>query len=626
MLSTNPTPDQVSDSEWLIRKFMQQLPSEDIVFEGDAHFSITHVSASFLNLFGSNGPPKPRPASSLKALVHQNDWDRVARVLGGVVPGQPGTSVLFRASEPYDPSKWLWLSAKAIFDSKHQFLRFEGTLKDLTAQKSALDDLQTNEQFYEHILSTMPVQLVVFNEEQRYIFCNKTAIADDYLRNWIIGKDDFEFCRFRGKDINIAWQRRYYFQQALAYRQEIKWEEEIWKDEETKVVHLRRFTPIFDDAGVLQFVLGYGFDITSRVLAEERAAANENLLQSINANIQDGIYRYSPKKGFLYVNDAFLRIFEYPSLKALNEAGDDFFEQDPEGRYVLTAIEGTQGSFNNREVPFWYNNLQNRFWGLVSCNKTNDPQEGIVYDGVIADITEFKEAEELLKKTNEQLRQKNSDLDRFIYSASHDLRAPLTSIQGVLQLAELDGPDATMQHYLDLIKSSVYKLENFVNDLIDYYRNAKTQQSYNLIDFNDLVHTTFEHFQYMEGADRIQLHVENLMNENFQSDRYRLGIIVSNLLSNAIKYSDPEEPNPYIRARLERCGQHVCMEVEDNGQGIPEDQLEKVWDIFYRGNASGQGSGMGLFIVKETVEKLGGTINVDAQPGKGSTFRLTLPK
>lgn len=626
MVSTNPTPDQVSDSEWLIRQFMRQLPTADVAFTSDVKFSLKHSAEGLFRGLQLPGDATAGDSFELLSLIHYNDRERVVKRLRAVYPDSPEVNVLFRVSENYDPTRWLLLQVKAVFDEARVPQAYQGTLKDVTAQKDAVHNLQTNEHFYEHLLSTMPVQLVVFNEEQRYIFCNKTAIADDHLRNWIIGKDDFEFCRYRGKDINIAWERRYYFQQALAYRQEIKWEEEIWKDDQTKVVHLRRFTPIYDDAGTLQFVLGYGFDITSRKLAEERAAANEKLLKSINANIQDGIYRFSPKNGFLYVNDAFLRIFEYHSLSELNEAGDEFFAKDPEGRNSLTAIEGTHGSFNNQEVPFRNHSLQYRFWGLVSCTKSSDPEEGLVYDGVISDITEFKEAEALLKATNEELRQKNSDLDRFIYSASHDLRAPLTSIQGVLQLAELEGPDQEMQHYLDLIKTSVDKLEDFINDLIDYYRNAKTQQSYNWIDFETLVHNTFEHFQYMKGAERIQLYTKNKLKNSFQSDQYRLGIIMSNLLSNAIKYQDYEKSNPYIIARVEQQENKICITVQDNGLGIPEDQLEKIWDIFYRGEATGQGSGMGLFIVKETVAKLGGDITVDSRQGEGSTFQLTLPK
>jgi PAS domain S-box-containing protein len=622
----NPTPDQVTDAEWLIEQFMKQLPQVSITIQYDEEYSLIYDTQELSTFLGVSSSSLEKETINLKSLIHANDWQRVSKRLRSAIPAKPHVSILFRLSDNYDASKWVWLQAKAIFEGESNVSYFNGTLKEVTQQKGALDNLNKNEQFYEHILSTMPVQLVVFNEEHRYVFCNKTAISDDELRNWIIGKDDFEFCRYRGKDLNIAWERRYYFQEALSQQQEVKWEEEIWKDQQNKVVHLRHFTPIYDEAGEFQFVLGYGFDITDRKLAEERAAANENLLKSINANIQDGIYRYSPEKGFLYVNDAFLRIFEYQSLSQLNQAGDEFFKVDPEGRNVLTDIDGAQGSFNNREVPFLFNNQQGRFWGLVSCNKINDAQAGIVYDGVIADITEFKEAEELLKRTNEELRKKNSDLDRFIYSASHDLRAPLTSIQGVLQLAEMEEPDPTMQHYFNLIGTSVNKLENFVNDLIDYYRNAKTQQSYEWIDFENLVYATFEHFQYMEGADRVALTVENKMSEGFHSDKYRISIVLSNLLSNAVKYQDYSKPETHIKVTLAPCGDDACITITDNGTGIPEDKLEKVWEFFYRGEDKGQGTGMGLSIVNETVAKLGGSIQVDSEPGVGSTFQVRLPK
>lgn len=625
MVPSDSFQPQVANEENLVQRFLNELPAASISFLNDEHFSLINLPAStFKN--ESIFEAIKESASTLRDLTHPNDLERIQSRLKGLIPSEPKTSVLFRLNPDFQRHFWLWLEVEGEFGPNHDLQKFHGKLTDVTSRKNAIDELQTNEQFYESILSTMPVQLVVFNEEHRYIYCNKTAIPNDHVRNWIIGKDDFEYCQYRDLDINIAWQRRYYFQKALAYRQEIKWEEEIWKDEETKVVSLRRLTPIYNDDGELHFVLGYGFDITDRIRAEERAAANEKLIKSINANIQDGIYRYSPQRGFLYVNDAFLRIFGYRSLEQLNAEGRRFFEKDPNGRKILIDIRGKQGSFNNREIPFQEQPGKNRFWGLVSCNKTSDPNEGIVYDGVIADITEFKEAEELLKRTNEELKQKNNDLDRFIYSASHDLRAPLTSIQGVLQLAEMDKPDETMQHYLDLISSSVYKLENFVNDLIDYYRNAKTQQSYHYIDFEELVYGTFEKFRYMEGAERLALYVENYLSEALYSDEYRLRIIISNLLSNAVKYQDFNKSDPYIKICISEQDQNVMITFADNGKGIPENMLEDIWGMFYKGGEDSQSSGMGLFIVKETVEKLGGTIKADSSPGEGTTFTLSFGK
>lgn len=619
------TPSTVTDSEQILYRFLQELPSDDCILLNDSRLSFSTFPWGVFSQQWADELAK-EDCHCLKLLAHANDWNRIALRLQATIYNDPNTSVLFRLDPAFGNGIWLWLQVTGTFDENRCLTSLHGTLTDVSARKAAVNDLRTKEQFYEHILSTMPVQLAVFNEEHRYIYCNKTAIQNDHIREWIIGKDDFEYCRFRGKDINIAWRRRYFFQQALAYRDEIKWEEEIWKDDTNKTVSLRRLTPIYDDDGNLQFVLGYGFDITNRRLAEERAAENEKLLASINANIQDGIYRYSPARGFLYVNDAFLRIFGYQSQAELNAQGKAFFRKDEEGRQVLIDIQGVQGSFNNREVLLHGEEEKARFWGLVSCSKRSDPKEGIIYDGIITDITEFKESEQLLRKTNKALRQKNNELDRFIYSASHDLRAPLTSIQGVLQLAELDEPSADMQYYLGLIGSSVNKLENFVNDLIDYYRNAKTQQSYHQIDFEDLVRSTFESFQYMEGAERITLCPENWLSSDFYSDHYRLRIVLSNLLSNAIKYQDPEKEAPYVKVHLSDKGDCHQLLVADNGLGIPSDKVDDVWELFYQSGHDQQGSGMGLFIVKETVQKLGGSVEIRAQAGQGTTFEIKLPK
>jgi signal transduction histidine kinase len=130
----------------------------------------------------------------------------------------------------------------------------------------------------------------------------------------------------------------------------------------------------------------------------------------------------------------------------------------------------------------------------------------------------------------------------------------------------------------------------------------------------------------MEGAERITLHPENWLSSDFYSDQYRLRIVLSNLLSNAIKYQDPEKEAPYVKVHLSDKGDCHQLLIADNGLGIPPDKVDDVWELFYQSGHDQQGSGMGLFIVKETVQKLGGSVEIRAQAGQGTTFEIKLPK
>lgn len=405
----------------------------------------------------------------------------------------------------------------------------------------------------------------------------------------------------------------------------MEWEEVFEEEDLGKVYKLRRVCPIYDDDGDLQMVLGYGFDITKRRIAEENARENERLLKSINANLQDGIYRYSPQKGFLYVNDAFLRIFNYSNWEAFIKDSTNFFSYDQEARKELINIRGKVGSFNNKEIKLKRAD-GTHFWGLVNCKKDFDEEENVLFDGAISDITEMKETERMLKEKNEELKKTNKELDQFIYSASHDLRAPLTSILGIVNLAEIE-TDEAFSNYLEMIRQSANKLDGFVKDLIDYYRNSRSSTEYQKIALEqDIINDAVEKLNHMEGAEKITIHKNINLKNSFYSDVYRLKIIVSNLLSNAIKYHDLQKEHPYIAIEAEEDSDKVRLDVVDNGKGIQEDKIDKVFGMFLRGDEGSEGSGLGLYIVQEAVKKIEGQIKVSSTFQLGSRFTVYLPK
>lgn len=229
-----------------------------------------------------------------------------------------------------------------------------------------------------------------------------------------------------------------------------------------------------------------------------------------------------------------------------------------------------------------------------------------------------------IEKANVELKKINADLDRFVYSASHDLRAPLNSILGLVDIAKMEGGAESKNQCLDLIKKSIGKLDSFIKDIIDYSRNQRAQLKHELIDFYEEVHEIFNELQYLDGRNVINKVVEIQNGEPFYNDKNRLNIILKNLISNAITYHNYGS-NPFIKVKVDIKDNYANIEIEDNGSGIEDKHLEKIFDMFYRATDRGQGSGLGLFIVKETVEKLNGKIEVRSKSGKGTTFVISIP-
>ncbi len=239
----------------------------------------------------------------------------------------------------------------------------------------------------------------------------------------------------------------------------------------------------------------------------------------------------------------------------------------------------------------------------------------------------IEERTQELKLSNEELSQRNNELDRFVYSASHDLSAPLKSILGLIAVARMDNLSQQTGQYLNMMEISVRKLESFINDVVNYSRNARLEVNYQHIPFNDFIHSIWSVYQYLPQSKKIRLEIRNEMKEELYSDEVRLKIIFNNLISNGIKFhlSDRRE-DAYILITASDTASHIKFVVEDNGQGIAEELKSRIFDMFFRATQNTPGSGLGLYILKETVLKMNGTVTVESKLGEGTRFTLQLPK
>jgi signal transduction histidine kinase len=224
---------------------------------------------------------------------------------------------------------------------------------------------------------------------------------------------------------------------------------------------------------------------------------------------------------------------------------------------------------------------------------------------------------------NEGLEKANVELDRFLYSTSHDLRAPLMSIKGLVNLAQRKESD--IPFYLNLINQQTDKLDGFIQEIIDYSKNARMELRPELLDIKNAAQDVTAHLKYIDGADKIQFQYDVQFSDKVVTDRSRIQMILSNLISNSIKYHNLVQEAPHIAITACRNNGHWKLSVADNGKGIPREHQNKVFDMFYRADESSKGSGLGLYIVKEAVCKLNGKIELQSEPNKGTTFTVTLP-
>jgi signal transduction histidine kinase len=226
---------------------------------------------------------------------------------------------------------------------------------------------------------------------------------------------------------------------------------------------------------------------------------------------------------------------------------------------------------------------------------------------------------------NKELEKTNQELDRFLYSTSHDLQSPLSSIKGLINVARYDTTDKGTHAYFDKMTERVNSLENFIKDIIYYSKNDRTHIAQELTDMNKLLDEVAENLKYVNGAQSIAIKKEVSLHGPVVVDRGRLNVVLSNLMANAIKYHDGYKSNQWITVEVSNSNQLLKLKVSDNGIGISDEHQERIFDMFYRGTVKSTGSGLGLYIVRQAVEKMKGQISVYSKLGEGSSFLVSVP-
>ena len=237
---------------------------------------------------------------------------------------------------------------------------------------------------------------------------------------------------------------------------------------------------------------------------------------------------------------------------------------------------------------------------------------------------ELRRQNELLEKTNQSLLQTNAELDRFVYSVSHDLSAPLKSIKGLVNLSRLESNSVEIPSYLQKIEKSILRLEDFIKEVLDYSRSKRAEVKCEAVQLSQLVDEILQDLKYLEHFPRITINTQ-LQQPAVTTDRTRLTIILHNLIANAIKYHPVDfRDNPMITIGSKREGETVRISVSDNGAGMPPEIRDRIFDMFFRGSQDSSGSGLGLYIAREAAEKIQASLAVESTVGQGSTFTLTL--
>jgi PAS domain S-box-containing protein len=392
-------------------------------------------------------------------------------------------------------------------------------------------------------------------------------------------------------------------------------------------------TNMIEEKNVNAFV-GNFRDITEKKKAEKDLLKSENFSRNILNSLSSHIAVINHSGTIIAVNEAWNRFalvngettLENTSIGSnyLDVCKKSTIEGDKIAPKVLIGLQKVMTKKKDvfyLEYPCHMDTKEEIWFALLAV--PFDGEEDLV---VIAhqDISQRKINEDELIKNNEILSKTNLELDRFVYSVSHDLRSPLTSILGLLSFIEEESKEEDTLEHTSMIRNSVNRLDEYIKNILIYSRNNRMELDIKKIPVQKIIEEIFKEFKNIKSSEKISYEVNIKELVPFYSDKQSLNTILENLISNAIKFQNTEQPNKFIKITGTIDKEYLHLLIADNGIGIAKQHQNKIFDMFFRLSGKVDGTGIGLYIVKEIIKKLKGTIEVSSKQRIGTAFSIIL--
>lgn len=353
---------------------------------------------------------------------------------------------------------------------------------------------------------------------------------------------------------------------------------------------------------------------------------SHHLLKVLLEHFPDLIFFKDRESRYLEINEAMVRFTGVPKESMLGRDTRDFLPAELSEQVRADDQAVMAGGVPVRRES-WIENGEGRMMLmdtiLVPMVDDSGELQGLM--GIGRDITEMRRTSDALREQYLALEKTNKELDTLIYHAAHDLRAPLTSLLGLLNLIRQERDPNQMAAYLNMQEDKIRQLDSFIQAIVDLSKNNREGIAVGKVQLRTMYDGIIEQFRFLPGAQRVAFSYESLGETPLVTDGFRLSLVLSNLISNAIRYQDIGKNEASVRLTASIQSDQATIELSDNGIGIPPEHIGQVFEMFHRAHRTSKGSGIGLYITRETVMKLGGSIVVESTEGVGSTFRITLP-
>jgi len=370
------------------------------------------------------------------------------------------------------------------------------------------------------------------------------------------------------------------------------------------------------------YIVSQARDISHQITQEKALKESEWQYKSLVESMREGLICVDKNANIIFANNNYCEIIEMEKTEIL---GKNFYELPLDKDYLSLVKE--QATFRKQGISSQYEaklicKSGEIKWVRISGSPMTTPEGEII--GNVAIVLNISD----LKNLESKLAEKDRELDSFIYRASHDLLGPIATMKGLSQLGVDEFkmlPEVTK--YFERLLKTAQRLDTIMVDLVEVSETRHIDIPFEWVDVQDLINRVLSQLQFSPRKENMKFYLEIDIDAYFYTSRPLLFSIFRHLISNAILFKDLQKPQSYLKIVVEydNSEKNICFRIEDNGIGIPENVITKVFDIFYRGNARSKGSGMGLYIVKSAIRRLDGKFGLYSKENEGTTFSFSLP-
>ncbi|MEJ0034029.1 MAG: PAS domain S-box protein [Bacteroidota bacterium] len=590
---------------------LDNLPA--VVFEysvfPDGNRDFTYISPRCEEILGVSQEVLLRGIVPMKNFIYHEDWNTFH-------------SSTEQSLAKLQPWKWegrlnsrgqvIWIEASGTPSRMADgVIVCHGIITDVTQRKQLEQRHRESDKRYRDLVDHLPLAIAI-HAQGKLVYANRHAYDMMGATNEddLVGRNVLDFVHPDYRD--VIRERMKLASQGF----EVPAIEEKFIRLDGKVIDVETTAYPFSHQG-LPAVQIIAKDVTEKKEVIESMRKTETLFTQLFENSPMAIVILDDKGNVVQINQGFHEMFGF-SIDELKGHGLNTFivpeELEAEGNDLNSLIS----SYKVIRIETIRRTKDGEMLSLIVYGvpvHMEDKTIGIF--GVYVDITEQK-------KIEKELKIRNTELDNFVYKVSHDLRAPLSSILGLVNLANMPGNDDNPGTYMSLIGRKVEQLDHFISDVLSHSKNLKQDVTIEKVDLKQIIANTFTDLSYLRTAEVVTTEID-IHGSDFYTDRWRLAEIFRNLISNAIKYRRMDIDRPTVKVTVRINEVEADISFSDNGIGIEPDKLLNIFEMFYRASTQSDGSGLGLYIVKNAVEKLGGQIDVFSRPLQGTEFKIILP-